>query len=747
MTKHLSDIKAKTQSKYLVALIFLAAASLLIAGIVISYQVGISLLQAQQKMVEQLSIINRISDVMSNIKDVETGQRGYLLTREEPYLEPYKVAIGKLKIELSLLQELAAKGRVSQNQVDRITGLIQQKLDETNLTIDLNRKKGLSSALKIVKNDRGMVLMDQIRAELGSMRKDEESKFIEAGQNAQWASTLRTITFIGAGLVNLMFMAWACLRIIGDGRRREEISEEISRQKELLVTTLASIGDGVIITDDEGAILFMNPEAERLTGWRHLEAVGRALSEVFMIIDESTRQPVENPVEKVLRLESVLGKDNHTLLIRRDGTEIPVDDSTALIRQSDGGLFGVVLVFRDFTQHRKTENSLKTLNEQLSQLTLHLEKRVEDRTHQLEEQAGQLRQLAVELTHVEESERKRLAQILHDHLQQLLVAVKIRLELLMRKQHTDMDKSALSEMSSFIQQAYDSSRSLTAELRPPVLYESGLGPALKFLARKFEDEQKLKINLAVFSDAEPVSELFRVMLYQSVQEALLNIAKYAGTNECSLKMEKIDGNRIRVVVRDEGIGFDTEKIGQKGTGGFGLFSVRERIRALGGEFRIVSAAGQGTMLEMIVPNEAKVIDAQVFKSEGLAVPPVNAKGLVTVLIGDDHKIVRQSLARALLSEPFIQQVFEASNGQEVVDMVEAKNPNFIVMDFNMPVMNGLEATRILCQRNPNVKIIGLSVQAEEETIQTMKDAGAIEFFNKNEDIEILVKTLKNLIED
>ncbi|MBP6344105.1 MAG: CHASE3 domain-containing protein, partial [Candidatus Omnitrophica bacterium] len=167
MTKHLSDLKAKTQSKYLVALIFLAAASLLIAGIVISYQVGISLLQAQQKMVEQLSIINRISDVMSNIKDVETGQRGYLLTREEPYLEPYKVAIGKLKIELSLLQELAAKGRVSQNQVDRITGLIQQKLDETNLTIDLNRKKGLSSALKIVKNDRGMVLMDQIRAELG----------------------------------------------------------------------------------------------------------------------------------------------------------------------------------------------------------------------------------------------------------------------------------------------------------------------------------------------------------------------------------------------------------------------------------------------------------------------------------------------------------------------------------------------------------------------------------------------------
>lgn len=118
----------------------------------------------------------------------------------------------------------------------------------------------------------------------------------------------------------------------------------------------------------------------------------------------------------------------------------------------------------------------------------------------LKDQIEDLRRLAVELTQAEESERKRLAQILHDHLQQLLVAVKIRLEMLHKKSR-DEDKSAVAEISSFIQQAYDSSRSLTAELRPPVLYESGLGPALKFLARKFGDEQKLKIHLSIFADA------------------------------------------------------------------------------------------------------------------------------------------------------------------------------------------------------------------------------------------------------
>ena len=149
---------------------------------------------------------------------------------------------------------------------------------------------------------------------------------------------------------------------------------------------------------------------------------------------------------------------------------------------------------------------------------------------------------------------------------------------------------------------------------------------------------------------------------------------------------------------------------------------------------------------MIVPSEIKIPELRVPEIEKLH-SKENKKGFVSVLIADDHKIVRQSLARALLSESFIHEVFEASNGKEAVAMVEEKNPNFVILDFNMPEMNGLEVTGILRQRNPKVKIIGLSVQAEPETIQTMKDAGAVEFFNKNEDIDILVRTLKNLIQN
>lgn len=142
----------------------------------------------------------------------------------------------------------------------------------------------------------------------------------------------------------------SCLFIVG-------AIEAMHRAKARLATTLASIGDGVIATDSNGIVLFLNGEAERLTGRRSSEAAGRPLTEVFPIINEQTRQPVENPVDKVLRLGTVVGLANHTLLLRKDGVEIPIDDSAAPIRVAGGPLLGVVLVFRDFTEHRKAQHT------------------------------------------------------------------------------------------------------------------------------------------------------------------------------------------------------------------------------------------------------------------------------------------------------------------------------------------------------------------------------------------------------
>ncbi|HXR76347.1 MAG TPA: ATP-binding protein [Bryobacteraceae bacterium] len=154
----------------------------------------------------------------------------------------------------------------------------------------------------------------------------------------------------------------------------KERTAELERARTWLEITLASIGDAVIATHRDGSIAFMNGVAEDLTGWVQTEASDRRLTEVFVIVNEETRQPGEDPVARVLRTGAVVGLANHTLLISRDGREIPIDDSAAPIRDRSGEIAGVVLIFRDVTECRASEQaaerarvSLERTNEELQQ--------------------------------------------------------------------------------------------------------------------------------------------------------------------------------------------------------------------------------------------------------------------------------------------------------------------------------------------------------------------------------------------
>jgi PAS domain S-box-containing protein len=148
---------------------------------------------------------------------------------------------------------------------------------------------------------------------------------------------------------------FACLFIVAAIYAMHRSDVERARVQLLLATTLASIGDAVIATDNEGRLTFLNPEAERLTGWKSTDAIRKPLSSVFHIVNEATRHTAENPVDKVLRVGKTVGLANHTILIGRDGMEIPIDDSAAPIRSADDATFGVVMVFRDVAEQRSAE--------------------------------------------------------------------------------------------------------------------------------------------------------------------------------------------------------------------------------------------------------------------------------------------------------------------------------------------------------------------------------------------------------
>jgi PAS domain S-box-containing protein len=165
---------------------------------------------------------------------------------------------------------------------------------------------------------------------------------------------------VGIGLYFFVGLSSALLcEALRDARRRAEAhAAQAAENGERLRVTLVSIGDAVIATDPLGRIGFMNPVAEALTGWRAGEAAGRPLGEVFRIVHEEDRRPVESPVVRVLREGSVVGLANHVLLIARDGAERPIADSAAPIRDAGGHLVGVVLVFRDVTERRRMEVAL-----------------------------------------------------------------------------------------------------------------------------------------------------------------------------------------------------------------------------------------------------------------------------------------------------------------------------------------------------------------------------------------------------
>ncbi|MHB9050219.1 MAG: GAF domain-containing protein [Pirellulales bacterium] len=166
---------------------------------------------------------------------------------------------------------------------------------------------------------------------------------------------------LGTAMMMLIFIVIFSTLSYYAGRRVTQASAATEQKKQLLAVTLASIGDGVIVTDPQGRVTFLNGEAERLTGWTNCDAEGRPLPEVFHIINEQTRQAVESPVDKVRRLGTVVGLANHTILVARDGRETPIDDSGAPVRQADGTVHGVVLVFRDFSERRRAEEALRSV--------------------------------------------------------------------------------------------------------------------------------------------------------------------------------------------------------------------------------------------------------------------------------------------------------------------------------------------------------------------------------------------------
>lgn len=303
-------------------------------------------------------VVLELITVESLLKDAETDQRGFLYTEEKRYLEPYKNALVQLDAHMDRLGELNADP-AQQARMAVLRRLTQQKRAELAQTIELIQNGKRQQAKALMASDSGDRTTENIRATVREMRQAEDSLLdarLEAVSGSAktlvrtiYASTALTV----AGLMLLGFY------ILYEMDLRELHAAQIREREQWFRVTLGSIGDAVIATDENGKVIFLNKIAEALTGIRLPIALGRPIHLVFRVFDEITRQPVENPVTKVLEQGRIMALAAHTVLQSSDGKFTPIEDSAAPIYDDQRKLRGVVMIFRDVTAEKQTEEVMR----------------------------------------------------------------------------------------------------------------------------------------------------------------------------------------------------------------------------------------------------------------------------------------------------------------------------------------------------------------------------------------------------
>jgi PAS domain S-box-containing protein len=504
---------------------------------------------------------------------------------------------------------------------------------------------------------------------------------------------------------------------------KHEADRRVCEQREWLRVTLTSIGDAVIATDEAGLVTFINPVAESLTGWKQDEAIGQPVQEVFRIVNEHTRKVVDDPVRKVLQCGRIVALANHTVLLRKGGGEVPIDDSGAPILDAQGRILGAVLVFRDISERRRAEKALqksqrklstileqipdgvgvinrdgefilsnsalrayipstmpstdpdrkkrfqswdadcrplppdqwpgaralrgeivspgiefqytndegsdvwmlvsavpyrledddenvgaitvikditdlKKTEQKLRQLNETLEQKVAERTRLIETRSKQLQALAVELIEAEEHERQRLADHLHDELQQMLAAAKIQLDSVSQGQP---DELTLSNVRHLLEASIRESRSLSHELSPQVLQHADLVAALKWIARYYREQFGLQVELKMDTTWQAESKPIKVFLFRAVKELLFNVIKHADVKSARIDLAMSDGCLV-LTVSDRGRGIKPDILNSEAAPvGLGLLSLRERVQYIGGCLAIETSPGLGSRVTLKVP--------------------------------------------------------------------------------------------------------------------------------------------------
>ncbi|MBU0664762.1 MAG: PAS domain S-box protein [Proteobacteria bacterium] len=521
------------------------------------------------------------------------------------------------------------------------------------------------------------------------------------------------------------------MEIAIDISQRKEGENALAAEKEQLAVTLHSIGDGVITTDIEGRIVLVNTVAEKLTGWSQREAQGRHLTEVFTIINEKTRQPCENPVDKVLASGQIIGMTNHTVLVAKDGQERNIADSGAPIRNQQSRTIGVVLVFRDVSEQIR-----------------------------MEDERLKIRKL--------ESVGVLAGGIAHDF-NNILAAIMGNLSL------AQLDSRLEEETRKLLRAAEKASlraRDLTQQLLTfskggePVKETASIGEIIKESADFVLHGSPVYCRYVIPDDLWLV-DIDKGQMSQVIHNIILN-ARHAMPEGGSIEVrcENVEGladkrgflpdtgRAVKITISDTGIGipaalldkiFDPYFSTKQEGSGLGLAITHSIISKHGGHISVESTPGQGTTFTLLLPASAKgrsVVrgaDATMVAIEG---------GNARIMIMDDEEIVRTVVSAMLTHLGY--EVVEAGDGKEALSLYrsyreEGRPINFVIMDLTIPGgMGGKEAVQELLALDPTAKVIVSSGYSNDPIMANCRHYGFSAAVVKPFQVEDIVRVLQQV---
>ena len=465
---------------------------------------------------------------------------------------------------------------------------------------------------------------------------------------------------------------------------KHEMERRLKESQQWLTTTLKSIGDAVIATDINGCVIFMNPIAESLTGWKQKEASGKHLKKVFNIINEKTGKQVDDPVTRVLREGIVVGLANHTLLISKDGTRRSIDDSGAPIKDENGKIIGVVLVFRDVSEKRRIEQELMKADK-LNSLGILAGGIAHDFNNILTAILGNII-LAKEFTRPGEKIYERLIEA---------EKASLRAKDLAQQLLTFSSGGAPIKKTMFISE---------------LLKESAL---FALSGSNVQCEFSISNNLwAVEIDEGQINQAINNLIINAIQSMPEGgRIKLTAENVTVSEGEK-KGRYVKISIVDQGIGIPKEHLPkifepyfttkQKGSG-LGLAIVYSIIRKHDGYIEVETELGVGTTFKVYLPASLK----NVFMRKGLKEKIQTGKGKILVM--DDEELVRKVVGEMLVFLGY--EVEFAKEGIEAIELykkAKAQGQPFdaIIMDLTIPKgMGGKETINKLLEIDPTVKAI------------------------------------------